>query len=148
MVTKLPRDFKDFLRLLSSHQVEYLVIGGYAVAHHAYPRPMADFDVWIALNPVYASRAVSAIAAFGFEQPDLTTDLLMTPGRIVRMGMPPMRLEVMNMIDGVEFADCYARCIVSDVEGIAVNMISLDDLKKNKAASGRNKDKNDLDHLP
>jgi len=148
MLTKLPRDFSDFLKLLNEHRVEYLVIGGYAVAHHGYPRPTADFDVWIAISPDNAARTVGVIRAFGFEDPALTPDVLQTSGRIVRMGVPPMRLEVMNAIDGVEFGACYGRRIVVDVDGVPVNVISLADLKANKAATGRNKDKADLDYLP
>jgi hypothetical protein len=148
MATLLPQDFKEFLRLLNAHRVEYLVIGGYAVAHYGYPRPTADFDVWIALSPTNAERAVAAIAAFGFSQPMLTPALLLEPNRIVRMGVPPMRLEVMNKIDGVEFADCYARRleVVLD-DGTIANLIGLDDLKRNKRASNRAKDRDDLEHL-
>jgi hypothetical protein len=148
MVTLLPQDFKEFLRLLNAHRVEYLVIGGYAVAHYGYPRPTADFDVWIALSPTNAERAVAAISAFGFSQPMLTPELLLEPNRIIRMGVPPMRLEVMNTIDGVEFSDCFARreqTVLDDA--IPVNLISLDDLKRNKRASNRAKDRDDLEHL-
>lgn len=148
MLTKLPRDFSDFLKLLSANRVEYLVIGGYAVAHYGYPRPTADFDVWVAIGTDNIARTMTAIAEFGFADAALTPDVLMVPGRIIRMGVPPMRLEVMNAIDGVEFAECYARCNVVELDGTPVNMISLADLKKNKASTGRNKDKSDLDYLP
>ncbi len=148
MVTKLPQDFKEFLRLLNAHSVEYLVIGGYAVAHYGYPRPTADFDVWIALSPSNAERAVAAISAFGFAQPMLTPELLLEPKRIVRMGTPPMRLEVMNEIDGVDFTQCFSRRVevVLD-DGTSANLISLEDLKRNKRASNRAKDRDDLEHL-
>ena len=148
MLTKLPQDFSDFLKLLSANRVEYLVIGGYAVAHYGYPRPTADFDVWVAIGTDNIARTITAIAEFGFADAALTPDVLMVPGRIIRMGVPPMRLEVMNAIDGVEFADCYARRNVVELDGTPVNMISLADLKKNKASTGRNKDKSDLEYLP
>ena len=148
MVTKLPPDFKEFLRLLGERGVDYLLIGGYAVAHYGYPRPTADFDVWIALNANTALAAVDALEAFGFARPSLTPELLLEPGRIVRMGIPPMRLEIMNKIDGVEFADCFSRREVVDFGGVLGNVISLSDLKQNKRASNRAKDLNDLEHLP
>ena len=148
MLTKLPQDFSEFLKLLNANRVEYLVIGGYAVAHYGYPRPTADFDVWVAIGTDNIARTITAITEFGFADAALTPDVLMVPGRIIRMGVPPMRLEVMNAIDGVEFTECYARRNAVELDGTLVNMISLADLKKNKSSTGRNKDKSDLDYLP
>lgn len=148
MVTRLPQDFKDFLKLLGEHHVEYLLIGGYAVAHYGYPRPTSDIDIWIAMNAKNAQAAISALAAFGFSQPALTADIFLQPERILRMGHPPMRLEIMTSIDGVEFDDCYARRNTVEVDGQRADLISLDDLRINKAASGRAKDINDLQQLP
>ena len=82
MLTKLPRDFSDFLKLLNEHRVEYLVIGGYAVAHHGYPRPTADFDIWIAISAGNAQRTVDVIRAFGFDDPTLTAEVLQTSGSL------------------------------------------------------------------
>ncbi|NMC81565.1 MAG: hypothetical protein GYA63_01755 [Armatimonadetes bacterium] len=143
----LPPDFKEFLRLLNSKRVEYLVIGGYAVAHYGYVRATADMDVWVAVNPTNAERAVEAIREFGFNVPELTTSLLLEPGRIVRMGNPPLRLEVLTTISGVEFSECYERRNVTEVDGVDVPFISRDDLRANKMASGRLKDLTDLEHL-
>ena len=148
MLTKLPQDFSDFLKLLNANRVEYLVIGGYAVAHYGYPRPTANFDVWIAVGTENIARTITAIAEFGFVDTALSPDVLMVPGRIIRMGVPPMRLEVMNATDGVEFTECYARRNIVELDGTPVNVISLADLKKNKSSTGRNKDKSDLDYLP
>ncbi|HOC31862.1 MAG TPA: hypothetical protein PKK84_06445 [Armatimonadota bacterium] len=143
----LPPDFKEFLRLLNSKRVEYLVIVGYAVAHYGYVRATADMDVWVAVNPTNAERAVEAIREFGFNVPELTTSLLLEPGRIVRMGNPPLRLEVLTTISGVEFSECYERRNVTEVDGVDVPFISRDDLRANKMASGRLKDLTDLEHL-
>lgn len=143
----LPPDFKEFLRLLNSKRVEYLIIGGYAVAHYGYVRATADMDIWIALNPANAERAAVAIRDFGFNDPELTATLLLDPGKIIRMGNPPFRLEVMTTISGVEFAECYARRSISVVDGLEIPFISLEDLKANKQASGRLKDLSDLEHL-
>ena len=145
---RLPPDFKEFLRLLNSHRVEYLLIGGYAVAYHGYPRPTGDMDIWIAVNLQNATRVTAALVEFGFEADDVPVSLFTEPGRIVRMGIPPMRLEIVTTISGVDFASCYARRVSEVVDGVAVNIIGLDDLKTNKKASARHKDLNDLEQLP
>jgi hypothetical protein len=144
----LTKDFKEFLQCLNGHGVEYLVIGGHAVAFHGYPRATADLDVWVALDPSNASRLVAALKDFGFDVPDLSPDLFLSSNRIVRMGIAPNRIEIQTGIDGVEFSDCYPARVAAQLDGIAVEFISLADLKRNKQASGRNKDLADLDDLP
>ena len=148
MNTRLPPDFREFLQLLNAHQVEYLLIGGYAVGYHVYPRATVDMDVWIAINPINAKKIVAVLKEFGFQSPELTTELFLKEKRIVRMGVPPLRIEVSIGIDGVEFDECYAERITDTVDGIPVNLINLRHLKINKRASGRGKDLNDLEHLP
>ena len=148
MVTKLPQDFKDFLRLRGEHRVEYLLTGGYAVAFYGYPRPAADVNVWIAMNPRNAHTAVSALAEFGFVDASLTAKVFLQRDRIVCMGHPPMRLELMTTIDGVDFEACYARRNIVGIDGQTVDLIDLADLRTNKAASARAKDMADLERLP
>lgn len=144
----LPPDFKDFLKLLNAHQVEYLLIGGYAVGYHGYPRATADMDVWIALHLQNAERLVAVLREFGFDVPELSVELFLTEDRIVRMGVPPLRIEIVTTISGVSFGECYAERIVDLLDGVEVNLISLKHLKINKRASGRHKDLNDLENLP
>ena len=79
---------------------------------------------------------------------ELTDDLFLEPGNIVRMGVAPLRIEVLNDIDGVEFNDCLSRCLSVDMDGVPVKLIALMDLRRNKLASGRYKDLDDLEHLP
>jgi len=143
--TRLPHDFKEFLKLLNSKKVEYLVIGGYAVGYYGYPRPTGDMDIWIRSNPDNAQRIVSALEEFGFTS---EPKAFLEKNQIVRMGVPPFRLELLTTIDGVNFADSYAertRVVLDEVE---VSLISLQHLKANKKASGRLKDLNDLENLP
>ena len=144
----IPNDFKEFLKLLNAHRVEYLVIGGYAVGHYGYPRYTADIDIWIAPTAETAEKVMAALREFGFDAPDITADLFTRERSIVRMGVPPVRIEITNSIDGVEFDACYARRAVECVDDTAANLISLEDLKTNKRASGRHKDLDDLQHLP
>ncbi|MDG2617304.1 hypothetical protein HPC62_14600 [Thermoleptolyngbya sichuanensis A183] len=143
----LPSDFKDFLRLLNSKQVEYLLIGGYAVGYYGYARATADIDIWIAINPGNAQKVVDAIREFGFNVEGLTSELFLQPNKIARMGVPPFRIEVLTTISGVSFEECYAEKTVDVLDGVEVKIISLKDLKRNKQASGRLKDLNDLENL-
>lgn len=148
MDTALPLDFKEFLNLLNAKAVDYLLIGGYAVSYHGYPRATNDIDVWIAVTPENALRMVIVLQEFGFATPELSTALFLKENSIVRMGIPPMRIEVVTGISGVSFAECYTERVVGVIDGVAVNIINLHHLKVNKKASGRYKDLNDLENLP
>lgn len=145
---RLPQDFRDFLKLLNYHNVEYLLIGGFAVGYHGYPRATGDMDIWIASSPENADKMVTVLKKFGFDVPELTADLFQKKRQVVRMGMPPLRIEVLTDISGVSFNECYNRRVTDFIDGIGVNIISSDDLKKNKKASGRIKDLHDLEYLP
>ena len=144
----LPPDFKELLKLLNSHQVEYLIIGGYAVAYHGYPRATADIDVWIAATPENTEKVVAVLREFGFGLPELTPELFQKPDQIIRMGVPPMRVEILTGISGLNFSECYPRRIVDLLDGIEANLIDLTNLKINKKAAGRHKDLDDLENLP
>jgi len=134
--------------LLNAHKVKYLLIGGYVVGYYGYPRPTGDFDAWIGIDAENAEKKLRALNEFGFSSPDLTIELLLKEKQIVRMGLPPFRLEVSTSIDGVDFDECFAAKEVVDLDGIPTNLISLHHLKINKKASGRHKDLNDLENLP
>jgi hypothetical protein len=144
----LPPDFKEFLQLLNSHQVEYLLIGGYAVGYYGYPRATADMDIWIAIRPENAEKVVKVLREFGFGVEGLTPDLFLKEEQIIRMGVPPVRIEILTTISGVSFEECYAERQVDILDGVEVNLIGLAHLKENKKASGRHKDLNDLENLP
>jgi hypothetical protein len=144
----LPDDFKEFLRLLTDAKVEYLLIGGYAVAYHGYPRTTADMDIWVAVSPENAMKLVTVFQRFGMQDSKLTPSLFQDRGKIIRMGVPPMRIEVLTEIDGVRFADCYAARVTTQIDGQVVQLISREHLRINKRASGRHKDLDDLENLP
>jgi len=134
--------------LLREHDVRYLLIGGYAVGYHGYPRATADMDIWVAIHPDNAEKIVAVLRAFGFDLPELSAELFLTDNRIIRMGIPPVRLEICTSISGVEFETCYQGRVTAVLDGIEVNLISLEHLRINKKASGRYKDLNDLENLP
>ena len=144
---RLPADFRDFLKLLNSHRVEYLLVGGYAVCYHGYYRNTGDMDFWIAVHPENAARMVQLIREFGFKTPEISESLFLKKGQIIRMGIEPVRIEVLTEISGCEFADCYARRVPATIDGIPASVISLPDLIKNKLKSGRLKDMDDAQKL-
>ena len=145
---RLPPDFKEFLTLLNAHKVEYLVVGAYAVGYHGYPRATGDLDIWIAINPKNAEKLVTVLKAFDFDVPELSMDLFLQADQVIRLGVPPVSIEVLTTVSGVEFEDCYAARVTDELDGVSVDLIDLEHLKVNKRASGRHKDLNDLEYLP
>jgi hypothetical protein len=104
--------------------------------------------VWIANNPQNADRVVEALRRFGFDVPELNRELFLVKDTIVRMGVPPIRIEVATTLSGVDFESCYANRVEEEIDGVPVSIMSLSDLKANKKAAGRHKDLDDLEHLP
>lgn len=149
MTTTLPSDFKEFLRLLDEKGVKYLIVEGYAVGYHGYPRSTGDMDVWVESTEENAERVVETLKEFGFDVPRLAPDLFLDPDRVIRMGRPPLRIKLLTSVTGVGFADCYSSRVVEEMDnGTPIHFIGLEELKENKRASGRHKDLNDLEHLP
>ena len=144
----LPQDFRDFLKLLNSYEVEYLLVGGFAVGYHGYPRSTGDMDIWISTTPENSEKMVVVLKEFGFDVPELNPDLFLKTKQVIRMGMPPIRIEILTEISGVSFTDCYSNKVVDFIDNLSVNIISSYHLKINKKASGRPKDLSDLKYLP
>ena len=147
-IPTIPSDFAEFLRLLTAHGAEYLVVGGYAVSFHGYPRATVDLDIWVRNSPSNADKLAKALREFGFDVPELSPDLFLTRNRVVRMGVPPLRIEIMTSVSGVDFDSAYRDRVTVTVSDVAVSFIGLKHLKENKLAAGRHKDLNDLEHLP
>jgi hypothetical protein len=122
-----------------------MVIGGYAVIVYGYVRTTGDLDIWVARTEENAGRIVLALREFGFTM--ASADVFREANAVIRMGVRPLRIELLTGISGVEFDDCYPRREVMDFEGLPVPLICLADLKTNKRASGRLKDLADLDEL-
>jgi hypothetical protein len=142
---QLPPDFKEFLKLLNSHEVDYLLIGGYAVNYYDYARGRAGMDFWIGTDPSNAAKVASALREFGLAQ--ATAAVFAEPGKVVRMGVPPLRLAVLTSVSGLEFPTAFRNRVVAEIDGVLVNLVSLADLKTNKKACGRHKDLADLEQL-
>jgi len=144
---RLHPDFREFLKLLNVVRVEYLLIGEYAVGYYGYSRTTLDMDIWIALKPSNAKKMLRVMSSFGFPEGSVNISAFLDKSRILRLGLPPVRLKIMTDISGVTFDACYARRNRVTVDGIKINLIALKDLLSNKLASGRHKDLDDLEHL-
>jgi predicted nucleotidyltransferase len=147
MIPLLP-DFQDLLRFLNEQGVEYLVIGGMAVNFYGYHRSTGDLDIWVAVTPENEERFARALRRFGFSEQTVARRPLLEKPKFIRIGHPPLRVEIHTAISGVEFDDCFHRGVVHSIGGIDVRFISLADLKANKRAAGRLKDLADLESLP
>ena len=143
----LNKDFKEFAELLNSTGVEYLIVGGYALAAHGHPRYTGDLDIWIRPNDANIDSLLGALARFGFGSLGLTRNDFLQPGAVVQLGYPPSRIDLLTSIDGVEFDLCRARRVVMMISGVDLPIIGLDEFRANKRASGRAKDLADLESL-
>jgi hypothetical protein len=143
----LNQDFREFIQSLNANQVHYLVVGGYAVALHGHPRYTKDIDIWIDLNADNAANVVNALQQFGFGSLGLQAADFLTPDQIVQFGNPPSRIELFNSLPGVDFATCYPLRVQTEIDGVLVNFIDLNNLKRNKRAAGRLQDLADVESL-
>ena len=143
----LTQDFREFFQSLNEHNVRYLVIGGYAVAFHGHPRYTKDIDVWIEADKTNAEKLIDALRAFGFGSLGLEAEDFLDPDEIIQLGYPPNRIDLLTALKGVDFDTCYASRIVVEIQDTSVNFIDLENLKKNKRATGRLQDLADLEQL-
>jgi hypothetical protein len=141
------QDFKEFIKSLNDNGVRYLVVGGYAVALHGYPRYTKDLDIWIERTPANAACLVKAMQAFGFGALGLVEKDFLVEDQIIQLGYPPSRIDLVTDLPGVDFDDCYTTRVQVAMEGVQVNFIDLENLKRNKRASGRHQDLADLENL-
>ncbi len=143
----LNKDFKEFVELLNSTRVEYLIVGGYALAAHGRPRYTGDLDIWIRSAEDNVDKVLDVLARFGFGSLGLKRDDFLRPGAIVQLGYPPSRIDLLTSIDGVEFDASYSRRVTVNISGIDLPIIGLDEFRANKRAAGRAKDLADLESL-
>ncbi|HEY2586352.1 MAG TPA: hypothetical protein VGI81_11365 [Tepidisphaeraceae bacterium] len=147
MVSLFP-DFKEFLKLLNSSKVRYLLIGGYAVNFHGHHRTTGDMDIWIAVDPDNAQRISATLQQFGFSIASVPPEMFLETGRIFRFGVKPVRIELLTSPSGIDFETCYSRRVEAEIDGVAIPVLALQDLRENKRAAGRPKDEDDLLNLP
>lgn len=143
----LNKDFREFIELLNRNDVKYLIVGGYAVAVHGYPRYTKDIDIWIFTDELNLKKIVKVINDFGFKSSNIKVADLKESGTVVQLGLPPNRIDLITDVDGVDFDDSYNNKFEIISDGLKMNFIGLEHLKKNKKASGRYQDLADLENL-
>ena len=143
----LNKDFKEFIKLLNSKNVEYLIVGGYALAAHGHPRSTGDIDIWIDPADKNISLVLDALQEFGFGELGITAADLSAPNSVLQLGYPPARIDLLSSIDGVRFADCYEKRIVMQIDEVDLPVIGVADFRANKLATGRLKDLADVEAL-
>jgi Nucleotidyl transferase of unknown function (DUF2204) len=140
-------DLKEFFRLLNENSVEYVIVGGYAVAFHGFVRATKDIDVLFRNTPANIKRLMSALVGFGIQESDMIMNTFSEQGRIIRMGSPPMMIELINAVGGVTFDEIWQNKVSGHYGNVSVFFLSKNDLLKSKKAAGRPQDIRDLEEL-
>lgn len=140
-------DFRDMLFEFNAAGVEYLIVGGYAVAHHGYPRSTGEMDFWVRRSPENAHRVLRALAAFGAPGGLVTRDYLLDPEMVAQIGVEPNRIDILSAIDGVEFDDAYSGRVVVRIGDVDIPFVGLRHLLMNKRATDRPEDRADAQRL-
>jgi predicted nucleotidyltransferase len=144
----LEKDFEDFLALLNRRKVEYMVVGGYALALHGKPRHTGDLDIWINMSEKNALKLLAVFKDFGMSALDFKKQDFLEPGYITQVGYPPLRIDILNSIDGIAFEKAVAGMQRIQLEDdLYVNFIGLAEFLKNKQAAGRKQDLADIKEI-
>jgi hypothetical protein len=140
-------DFKDFIKLLNKYEIEYLLVGGYAVAYYGYPRYTKDMDIWINNTLNNAKKIIELLIEFGLKNTELKINDFTDKGNVIQLGYPPSRIDILTDIDGVVFDICYKKKNKIFIDDIEINIINLDDLIINKKSSARYQDLADIEKI-
>ena len=144
---ELQTDFKELLELFNAHGVDYLIVGGYALAFHGAPRYTGDIDLLVEPVPENARRVIAALTEFGFGSLGLSAADLEQPEQVIQLGMPPVRIDIITSMTGVSWADAWEGKESGQYGGLPVYYLGRDQLLTNKRATGRNKDLADIEAL-
>ena len=144
---EVQKDFKDLLALLNEHNVEFMIVGGYALAYHGSPRFTGDIDIYVQPSPENAKRILAALADFGFASLGLIEGDFQTPNKITQLGVPPVRIDIITSITGVSWDDASTNKCAGTYGGIAVFYLGKEQFIANKQATGRKKDLADIESL-
>lgn len=144
---KLNKDLSEFVGLLNSRNIKYLVVGGHAVAFHGHPRFTGDFDFFIERSPDNAEALEKLISDFGFGALGIKASDFMQPEMVIQLGRPPYRIDLLTSITGVSFEEAWNRKVSGELGGIPVTYVSMQDLIANKRATGRAQDIADIEKL-
>jgi len=144
---QVPSDFKELLECLNAHGVDYVVVGGYALAFHGAPRATGDIDLFVKPDLDNAARVLAALADFGFTSLDLQPDELVAPDQIIQLGVPPVRADILTSLSGVSWDEAWASREEGAIGGVPVQFIGRQSFIANKRATGRLKDLADIEAL-
>src|SRR5271157_5121910 len=142
--------YRELLQLLNEFEVEYLIVGGFAVMKYGEPRYTKDLDVWVHNSPQNSRRVVEALKKFGapLDQDGITPEIFTEKQVVYQIGIAPVRIDILTEITGVEFPEAWRKRVAGTFFGVPVHFISLDDLMTNKQALGRTSDLKDLKQNP
>lgn len=143
----IPEDFKEFLQLLNSNNVEYVLIGGYALAYHGVPRYTGDIDLLIAKTGKNSEKILMVLEEFGMGSLGLEAQDFLTPDNVIQIGYPPLRIDILTDISGVSWQQVWKNKVFSNIADTKIAVISKEDLIQNKKASGRAVDLGDISRL-
>ena len=146
-IPAVAEDLRDLLKAFIDHDVQFLIVGGYALAVHGHPRATGDLDVWLECSEANASRAYEALRVFGAPLQDLRVEDLSTPGTVYQIGLPPVRIDILTRITGVEFEAAWGDRLDTEIDGLRVPVIGREALLANKRALGRTRDLADVEML-
>lgn len=146
---ELPDDFRDLLVALADARADFVLIGGWAMAVHGRPRATEDLDVLVRATPANSAKVFAALAAFGAPvgQHGIDVNTFGTEGPAYRIGMKPLRIELLTKISGVSFEEAASEPVHAEIDGRVVPVIGRQALLQNKRAAGRHKDLDDAEWL-
>lgn len=144
---RLDPEFREFIQFLNARDVQYLIVGGYAVGAHGLPRATKDLDVWVLADKHNAEVLMAALEDFGFGDVGLNASDFTRDDVVVQLGYPPLRIDILTSIDGVSFGDAYPHRVDEVVDGVLIRFIGRNELIVNKRAAGRGQDLADADRL-
>jgi len=143
----LSKDFIEFIESLNANSVRYLVVGGYAVSFHGYPRYTKDLNIWFESEIQNTEKVLKALNVFGFGSIDIESANLLEENNIIQLGSPPNRIDMITSLKGLVFEKCYPERIRVEIQGTLIDFIDIENLKTNKKATGRPQDLADLENL-
>ena len=143
----LTPELKEFAALLNSNAVEYMAVGGYALAAYGHPRYTGDLEFWVGTQAENADRVLASLAEFGFASLGISKEDMTKPNQVIKLGYLPLPIDLLTSIDGVDFAECFLRRMTVLANGVELGFIGIDDFKTNKKAVGRYQDRAGLEAL-
>lgn len=144
---EIQKDFKEFFALFNAHKVEYVIVGGYALAFHGAPRYTGDIDVLVRAEESNAQRILTALSDFGFSELDLAVNDFSDPDRVLQLGMPPVRIDILTSLTGITWQEASTDTLDLDYGGVPVKVVGREALLTNKRATGRAQDLADIEAL-